>query len=254
VNKILAIASNTFRETIRDKLLYGILFFSILLLFVGLLLGELSLGNNVKVTKDVGLSAISLFGILLAIFTGVSLVHKELDKRTIYTILSKPIHRHQFILGKYLGMLMTAFVQIVLLTLVFTFLLLYQQQYLDYRIYNAVLLYWFEIVLITSVALFFSSFTTPFFSGLFTFCFFLIGRLMPEVEQISTTVENTIIAGVLKGATLLPNLQHLNIGPRLVHHEALPPGYITSSILYATCYTGLFLFLAIALFSKRDLM
>lgn len=252
MNKIIAIARNTFREAIRDKILYAILFFCMFLLLSSLILGELSLGHNIKITKDLGLAAISLFGILLAIFTGVSLVHKELDKRTIYTLLSKPIHRYQFILGKYVGMLLTAFVQMLFLTIVFTCLLLYQQQTLDTNVYQAIFLYWIEIMLVTSVALFFSSFTTPFFSGLFTFCFFLIGRLMPEIEMVIRKIENPVAWFFLKASTLLPNLQALNIGPQVVHHDPLIPGYVFSSTMYALCYVGIFLLFAVALFSRRD--
>ena len=252
MNKIAAIAINTFREAIRDKILYAILFFSLLMLFASLALGELSLGHNIKVMKDLGLSAISMFGILLAIFTGVSLVHKELDKRTIYTLLSKPIHRYQFILGKYLGMLFTAFVQLTILTIIFTLLLLYQQQFIDFNLYSAIFLYWVEIMLITSMALFFSSFTTPFFSGLFTFSFFIIGRLMPDIYQVLTQLKSPVTWIMLKTTTLLPNLQRLNIGPQIVHHEVLRADYLVSASMYAFGYIALFLLFAIVLFNRRD--
>ncbi|MCB9637926.1 MAG: ABC transporter permease subunit [Myxococcales bacterium] len=252
MHKLLVIAQNTFREAIRDKILYSIFFFAFLLLIASIALGELSLGHQVKVTKDLGLSAISFFGILIAIFTGVSLVHKEIDKRTLYTLLSKPIYRYQFVLGKYLGMLLTAFAQLLLLGVIFTFLLLYQQKYVEFGIYQAILLYWMEIMLITSIALFFSSFTTPFFSGLFTFSIFLIGRLMPEIELLLKRTGNPIVWLLLKGSTALPNLNYLNVAQRVVHQEPIPPDYILSSATYTLLYIGLFLFFSSVLFARRD--
>ncbi len=250
--KVVAIARNTFREAIRDKILYAILFFALLMMFTALALGEMSLGHPVKVTTDMGLTAISLFGVLIAIFTGVSLVHKEIDKRTIYTIISKPIHRYHFILGKYLGMVLTAAVQMVALTTVFTVLILFQQQFIDFNIYLAVLLYWLEIMLVISVALFCSSFTTPFFSGLFTFSIFVIGRLMPDIYLVLEKTENPVIWLVLKVSTWLPNLTLLNIGEQVVHNELVPVHDLLSHSMYALCYIGIFLLLATMLFSRRD--
>jgi ABC-type transport system involved in multi-copper enzyme maturation permease subunit len=252
VFKLLAIASNTFREAIRDKILYAILFFALLMLFASMALGEMSLGHTVQITKNFGLTAISLFGIMIAIFTGVSLVHKEIDKRTLYTIISKPIHRYHFILGKYLGMLLTAVAQFIALTAIFTLLILIQQHYLESQIFLALFLYWMEIMLIISIALFCSAFTTPFFSGLFTFSIFLIGRLMPEIMLVLDKTENPVIWLVLKLSTYLPNLQLFNVGERVVHQEIVPVSDLFSLSFYCLSYIGIFLLLAIALFSRRD--
>jgi ABC-type transport system involved in multi-copper enzyme maturation permease subunit len=252
MHKLLVIAQNTFREAIRDKILYAIFFFSFLLLLASLALGELSLGHHIKVTKDLGLGAISFFGVLIAIFTGVSLVHKEIDKRTLYTLLSKPIYRHQFVLGKYFGMLLTASAQLLSLSLVFSILLFYQQRFVEIAIYQAILLYWMEIMLITSIALFFSSWTTPFFSGLFTFSFFLIGRLMPEIEMLVRKLENPIVWGLLKISTALPDLSYLNVATKVVHQEPIPMNYLVAALSYSVFYIVLFLLAGMFFFSRRD--
>ncbi len=250
--KIISIAKNTFKEAIRDKLLYAILFFALAMLFVSLLLGELSFGQAIRITKDLGLTSISIFGIAIAIFTGVSLVHKEIDKRTLYTIISKPIHRYHFILGKYFGMLFTASVQIVILSIIFIGLVFIQQQYVELALFKAIFLYWIEICLITSIALFFSSFTTPFFSGIFTFSIFIIGRLMPDVEMILQKTKNPLTWSILKLSTVLPNLQLLNVGERVVHGEPVPTSYLVAPTLYAISYIFIFLITAIFIFSKRE--
>ena len=252
MRKIIAIAKNTFREAIRDKILYAILFFALLMLFTSLLLGELSFGQSIRITKDLGLTSISLFGIAIAIFVGVSLVHKEIDKRTLYTIISKPIHRYHFILGKYLGMLFTVSVQIVILMLVFSALLYTQQEYLELDLYKSIYLYWVEISLIISIALFFSSFTTPFFSGIFTFSIFVIGRLMPDIEMVLQKTKNPLTWWILKLSTALPNLQFFNLGERVVHGEPIPNYALLSPTLYAISYIGVFLLSAMIIFSKRE--
>ena len=255
MNKVFAVARNTFREAIRNKILYAIVFFAILILFASLALGELSLGENFKVTKDLGLTAISFFGLLIAIFIGVSLVHKELDKRTIYTMISKPIYRSQFIFGKYIGMLLTALVQVLILSVVFTFLIWYQEGRLYSHLFAAIYLYWLEIMLITSVALFFSSFTTPFFSGLFTFSVLIIGRLMNDIELILQQLEHPVIWFFLKLSTVLPDLEKFNIGSRIVHMlhtEPVPTTWLITSTFYAISYIVIFLVLGMILFSRRD--
>jgi ABC-type transport system involved in multi-copper enzyme maturation permease subunit len=255
MNKILAIGRNTFREAIRDKILYAILIFALLMLFVALAFGELSGADSKvgsKVTKDLGMTFISLFGVLIAIFTGVSLVHKEIDKRTLYTVISKPIRRYQFIVGKYLGMLYTALAQIIVLSLTFAGLLMYQDQIINFDLFKAIYLYWLEIMLIISVALFFSSFTTPFFSGFFTFCIFLIGRLMPDIHMVLLKVKHPITLALLKLSTILPNLQFLNISHRVVHNEIVPLQYLWASTLYVFFYILIFLTLGALIFRRRD--
>ena len=105
--KIRAVAWNTFREAIRDKILYNLVFFSLLIMGVSTYLGDIALGKSVKVIQDVGLASMSVFGLLIAIFVGIGLVYKEIQRRTIYTLLAKPISRGQFLVGKYFGLVMT---------------------------------------------------------------------------------------------------------------------------------------------------
>ena len=252
MNKVLAIALNTFREAIRNKILYALLFFAVVMIFSSMVVGELSLGHTVKVTKDIGLTAISLFGILIAIFTGVNLVYKELDKRTIFTIVSKPIHRYQFILGKYFGMLMTVGVQMVLMGVVLSALLVHKEGFIDYTIYKAVYLFCLEVVVITSVALFFSSFTTPFFSGVFSLAVFVLGRLVPDVLKLLEKIENPVLQVMLKLASLLPDLQHFNVVDEVVHGTPISAARMLWCTVEGVGYSALFLVVAAALFSRRD--
>ena len=123
--RILVIAKNTFRENVRDKVLYNLILFALIMILCSLVIGELSLGNEVKIILDLGLAAISIFGMFIAVFLGIGLVYKELDKRTIYALLSKPVRRYEFILGKYLGLLYTLLVNVAVMTVGLELALLY---------------------------------------------------------------------------------------------------------------------------------
>jgi ABC-type transport system involved in multi-copper enzyme maturation permease subunit len=125
LRRVLAIARNTYRETVRDKILYNLILFALIMILSSIMLGQLTLGNEDKIILDLGLSAISVFGMLIAIFIGIGLVYKELEKRTVYALLAKPIHRYELILGKYLGPLLTLLVNVAVMTVGLEAALLY---------------------------------------------------------------------------------------------------------------------------------
>src|SRR5688572_10435954 len=144
--RVAAIAANTFREAIRDRILYLLLAFAILMIVSSRVLSLLTVGAEEKIVKDVGLASLSLFGVATAIFVGVGLVFKEIEKRTVYTLISKPISRSQFILGKYLGLVMVLAVNLSIMTAVF-YLLLMLKGWMDLGITRAVLLIFVELSL-----------------------------------------------------------------------------------------------------------
>jgi ABC-type transport system involved in multi-copper enzyme maturation permease subunit len=159
MRQVLTVARNTYRENIRDRVLYNLILFALIMILSSLALGQLTLGNNDKVILDLGLSSISIFGMLISIFIGIGLVYKELEKRTVYALLAKPIHRHEFILGKYLGLLFTLFVNLVIMTVGLELALLYTGRiglggYL--RVLPAVYLVFLSLALVTAPVYFFS--------------------------------------------------------------------------------------------------
>src|SRR5512138_1237065 len=125
IRRVLTIAGNTFRENIRDRILYNLILFALIMILSSLSLGKLTLGNEDKVILDLGLSSISIFGMLIAIFIGIGLVYKELEKRTVYALLAKPVHRYEWILGKYLGLLFTLLVNVAIMTVGLALAMLY---------------------------------------------------------------------------------------------------------------------------------
>lgn len=254
MQKITAIAINTFRESIRDRIFYSLLAFAILMLAFSLVLGNLTIGDEMKIIKDFGLGAISLFGVLIAIFVGINLVYKEMEKRTIYVILANPISRGQFVLGKYAGLSLTLFVEVAVMSAGLLALCYLKQQEIPWELFKAIIPIWFELQLILAVALFFSAFTSPFLSGLCTLAVFIVGHLTQDFKQLVATTDNPVLQ---KTADILyytfPNLETLNYKARVVHALEISSQEFYISLGYATCYTLLVLTLTLLIFNKRDI-
>jgi ABC-type transport system involved in multi-copper enzyme maturation permease subunit len=251
--KIKAIALNTFREAIRDRILYVILFFAAVCFLFSRALALLTVGDQVKIITDVGLAALSFFGALMAILVGTGLVYKEIDKKTLYTLLSKPIHRYQFLLGKYFGMILTLFVMLFLMTVLFLILLFFHTFKIEWQIFAAVFLIFCELCVITAVAILFSCFSTPILSSIYTLSFYLIGHLSWGLETLIDKINSGLgraLARVLY--TLLPDLENFNIKTEIVHHLPIPPELFLFSFLYGFCYSVFILFLAVLVFRRRD--
>ncbi len=126
MGKILAVALNTFKEAVRNKVLYFLLVFAVLIIGLSTFLSDLSITGPEKMIKDIGLASIDFFGFLIAVLVGITLIYNEIEKRTIYTIISKPIDRSQFILGKYFGLLITVYVNVIFMSIVFFTVLYYR--------------------------------------------------------------------------------------------------------------------------------
>jgi ABC-type transport system involved in multi-copper enzyme maturation permease subunit len=251
--KIRAIALNTFKEAIRDRILYLLLFFAAVCIISSRVLALLAVGDRVKIITDVGLASLSIFGVLMAILIGTGLVYKEIDKRTIYTILSKPIHLYQFLLGKYLGLVLTLFVMLVLMTLIFLVFLFFYTLRIDASFFMAIFFIFLELCLITAVAMLFSCFSTPILSTLFSLSFFLIGHLSWGLETLIKKIPQSGVKTAAKILyTFLPDLENFNFKTEVVHHLPIPPQVFLYSTLYGIFYTVFILALAILVFRRRD--
>lgn len=251
--RIWAISFNTFREAIRDKILYSLLFFALLMMGSSLLVGKLTLGEYSKIIKDVGLASISLFGVLIAIFVGIQLVSREIDRRTIYTVLSKPLHRWEFIAGKYGGLALTLLLEITIMTLGFLGMVYYVSEQVAWGLVPAIGLIYLELLLLTAFAVLFSCFTTPTLSGLFTLSVYIIGHLTVDIRRFGKDAESEILRQASEWAWyILPNLENFNIKNEAVHGVALLPGQLEFAVAYGVIYTALVLTAASAIFQRRD--
>jgi Cu-processing system permease protein len=252
--RILAVASNTFKETIRNRILVNILLFAVFLILLSMVVGEWSIHNQVKVIKDFGLSAMSLFGLLIAIFIGIRLMVQEMEQRTIYLILSKPIRRWEFVLGKYLGLAATLAVNVALMALALWGLGLVREGRIDTALAPAVGLIYLEILLIVAFALLFSTITSPTLAAVFTLCIYVIGHTTSFIREFTLVNPDQGAHWLLRVIYLvMPNLENLNLKMASVEHIALPPHAAAFGALYGAGYIAFVLALTVLIFENKDL-
>jgi len=254
MRKIAAIALNTGREAIRNRILYSILFFAGLMVAISAIFGAASIGDHVKYMKDFSLMSVSLFGVIIAVVLGVNLLHQELGKRTIVNILSKPVARWQFVVGKFFGLLATLTLVIGCMAagvvLAFT---MFTGEF-DPGLLAASAVALLEINIVIAVAIFFSSMVvTPSLAGMFTIATFVAGRSAGYLGYFFEGEHPAAVSALAH--TLywtLPRLDHFAVADQLVYGQMLSPGYLTALAGYAIAYAGVLLLLSIALFSRRE--
>ena len=249
---IWCIALNTFREAIRDRVLYLIVAFAVALIFASVVVSSLTVGSEEKIIQDFGLAMIALFGTAAALFIGIGLVYKEIEKKTLYTLLARPIRRSQFLLGKYVGLCLTLAVNLGIMSAAFFGLLLIKGIGIG-DLWIAVLLTYFELLLITAIAVFFSSFSTPILSALFAAAVYVMGHLSWSLKLLEAMLTDPVGRGASRLAYLvLPNLERFNVRADLVHGVAVPASQVTLAMLYGVGYTALVMIAALAIFERRD--
>jgi ABC-type transport system involved in multi-copper enzyme maturation permease subunit len=260
------IAVNVFRESVRDKVLYNLVLFAVLLMGASYLLGQLTAGQDVKIIKDLGLAATSIFGLFIAVFIGIGLVSKEVEKRSIYSLLSKPIERHQLVLGKYAGLVLTLAVNLAVMAAGLYAVLAvmawvagptvargWERPALDPLMLKAFVLTFIELSLITAIALLFSTFSTPMLSAAFTFALFITGRFSADLRNFNEVIDSPITGAVTTGLYwVLPNLAPFDVRAQVVHGDPVPFAYMALSAGYGVLYIGAVLLVAALIFSRRD--
>ena len=254
--RTLAIARNAFREAVRDRVLYNLVLFVLLLIAGAIFLGELSAGQESKIIVDLGLGAMLLFGAFIAIFVGVGLVYKEIERRTLYVILSKPIGRGQFLVGKYLGLCLTLLINVLVMGVGVSLALIYVRRGWDplaLKIWPAVFLIYFELMIITAVALVFSSFSTPALSALLAFFVFIIGHFSADLKGLATT-SNSVAARTLFRVLyyLLPNLANYSLITPAAHGVGPSSTAFGLAAAYMVVYVAVLLAAATLIFSRRN--
>jgi Cu-processing system permease protein len=253
MRSIIVIALNTFRENLRDKILYNLLIFAALLMGASILLGALTIAEQEKIIADMGLASINVIGVIIAIFVGIGLVSKEIERRTIYTILAKPISRSQFILGKYLGLVITLGVNLVIMFDVFLFTLWMTHVPITMVLVQAVALMMVEFLVVTATALFFSTFSTPTLSAALALGLYSIGHLTSDLKTLAEKNSSEVTKAIMTALYYLcPNLEVLNIKGQAVSGVSLAWSYQLSATLYGLLYASLLLAGAAAIFQKRD--
>lgn len=273
MTNIYHIAKNTFREAVRDRVLYVILFFALVMVLASRAIGWISVGQQEQVVTHFSLAIISLFGALIAVFIGTNIIYKEIEKRTIYTILSKPVERWEFIFGKFAGLAAVLFGVIMAMgTLVGLYLHFGVGGSVSVMFFEAVVLIFFEMMVVTAIAILFSTVASPILSAIFTFCAYLLGQVTPDLlslvtftpekesvaqytgEHLTDFVSTThwILAPIAKVMYwLLPNLTYFHARNRVVFGPALTKEEFALAILYAMCYSLALLIVSSMLFTRK---
>ncbi len=250
---ISAIAANTVRDAVRNKVLYILLFFALLLIGTSQLLATLSYIERERILQDVALSAIRLFGTAIAIFIGVGLIHREVDRRTIYTILSKPVTRAEFLAGKYLGLVATLWLQLAVMALAFAGMSFLAEAPLSSAHAVALLLIAFELAVVVAFATLFSSFATPFLAACYSLGLYLVGHLTRDLRAIGAESESPMIQSATTWLhRLLPDLSAFNRVIDAVHGLPIASQEVSAAVAMGVAWCVGFLLVAVVTFEQRD--
>lgn len=252
--KILAIARNTAREALRNKVLYSILAFAVVVVAVAGLFGSVSIGDPTKFVKDFSLAAISLFGVVIAVALGVNMLAKELGRRTIFNILSKPVARWHFVAGKFLGLAGTVTLVVVAMSAALIGILGAFEGRLDPRLLVATAGIVLELTIVVAVALFFSSIVvTPTLAGIFTIAAFVAGRCTGYLAYFRGDEWTPVVRSVSSVLYwVLPHLHRLDLADEVAYGQAVPLVYLGVATVYAIAYSMVLLVVTAVIFERRD--
>jgi ABC-type transport system involved in multi-copper enzyme maturation permease subunit len=255
-SRLFAITLNTFREAVRDRVLYNLIIFALILVASAPLFGQISIGIERLILLNVGLSSISLFGVIIAIFIGIGLVAKEIEKKTLYTILSRPVRRWEFIVGKYFGLLLTLVVNAALMTLGLYLALLFTAHKLvagDATLLVAIYFIILQFFMVTALTLLFSSFSTPVFSAIFSFALFAIGTFADDLRNFAAIASGATKWLATAATFVVPNFSSLNVIAQAVHNQSIGGRLVAFNTFYALLYSAAVTAAAVLVFERRNL-
>jgi ABC-type transport system involved in multi-copper enzyme maturation permease subunit len=256
MNRIRHIAANTYREAVRDRVLYNLVVFALLMVGTTPLFGKISIGLERIILVNLGLTAISLFGTVIAVFIGTGLVSKEIEKKTLYTVLSRPVRRWEFILGKYFGLAATLGVNTIFMAAGFFLAVYYVSSTLsgaDLQLVIALYFICLQFLMIIAIALLFSSFSTPLFSAVFSFAIFVIGNFADDLRGFSAMTKGVERWLALALSYVVPNFGSMNVIAQVAHGNPLPQSLILYNSAYAFLYCCMALSAAVLIFERRNL-
>lgn len=254
--RITCIAANTFREAVRDRVLYNLIAFALVLTGAAILVGQISIEIERLVVINLGLTAVSLFGVVIAIFVGIGLVSKEIEKRTLYTVLSRPVRRWEFIVGKFFGLAGTLLVNTLFMAIGVFLALLYVSHHLqkpDGWVLVALYFIVLQFLIVTALALLFSSFSTPIMSAVFAFALFIIGSFAEDLRGFAAMAKGITHWLALGAAYLVPNLSALNVISSVAHGDAVAGSLIFYNTAYSILYAAMAICGAVLIFEHRNL-
>ncbi len=253
MNRILAIAENTFKESLRQRIMLLLIVFSIILIVISLFLEPFALGESPKLLRDFGMAVASIFGVLVVIIIGSTLIHKDIEKRTIYTVIAKPVKRAEIILGKFLGLFLLVAILQGAMAIIHQFTIFIYEGKFDLPILLNLPFSLIGIMVLSSILLLFSSFSSTTLTSIMGVLFYVIGHASPDLKLFADTVKVPAIKYLAYGFYyILPNLENFNLRLELVHKLPIYTDRLLFSICYGFIYTIFLLYLAIIVFEKKE--
>ena len=263
---IAKIAVHVFRDSVRDKVQYNLVLFAVLLISASYLIGQLTAGQDLKIIKDLALGATSIFGLFIAVFIGIGLVAKEVERRSIYTILSKPVRRHELVLGKYAGLVLTLAINVAVMVAAMYAVLGYmswveteefkrgwEAPAMDPAMLKAVFLIFVQLMVVTAMAVFFSTFSTPMLSAVLTFGLYVVGHFNADLRNFQEVVDSAPAVYLARALYyVLPNLAPFDVKAAVVHAQPVTFEYMALTTGYGLLYIAALLVLAVLVFTRRD--
>jgi Cu-processing system permease protein len=257
VTRIGTVALNTFREAVRDRVLYNLVFFALVMMAAAILVGQISIGIEQIVIVSLGLSAISIIGLLISVFIGVGLVSKEIDKRTLYALLAKPLRRWEFIFGKFAGLALTLAVNTAAMAAGLFLALFYVKHSIeraDTAVLVAVYFILLKLALVVALAMLFSCFTTPLLAILFTAGLYIAGLFVHEMRNMQAGMIDPAIGRLLGWLSyVLPNFENFDVMGAAAHGRVIPAALIAQNTVYGVLYCAIVLAVTTVIFSQRNL-
>ena len=254
VGRIIKIAKNVFWEAIRDRILYVIGFFALLMVAGVRLIPELSVGTEDKIFLDFGLATISILGLIVTVFVGTGLVNKEIEKRTVYILVAKPLSRSELIVGKYIGLSSVLAILLIAMTVIYGLILSFSGiSYPIGSILVTIIFMFVQLSLLTAVAILFGVFTSSLLATLFTFGIYLMGNLSRDLVKLGDLSDNPGIKKLMMGLyVVLPDLNRFDLKNDAVYGILPSISNSLTNLGYALLYTMLVLSITIAMFARRE--
>jgi ABC-type transport system involved in multi-copper enzyme maturation permease subunit len=253
MGRILAIASVTLKEALRNKILYTIVFFAVALVGSSTVLETVFIGERGKIIVDVGLGALELLGLFVAVFVGIGLIQVEMEKKTIYFVLSKPVKRHQFILGKYLGLAATLLILTVLMSIVFLLTCAGFRVNIEPMLLIAIGFIYLKFLVVVAITMFFTSFSGPIMSGIFVLALYAIGHMGEDIRELGIVLDNPALSGVFEILyRVLPNLNYFDYKTNAVYHLAVDNTQLEYSAIIGVLYVAVLLTLSCLAFQRKE--
>ncbi len=252
-HRVLAIGKNTFREAVRGRLFAAIGVFGLILMASSAIVGPLSLGEQARVTQDLGLAGMSILGFMVAVLIGTGIVYTEVERRTIYTVIAKPVERWQFVLGKFVGLNATISVLVAGMTVILLAAAWMEIGHFKPQLLQAVLLTWVELTVLTSLSILMSVVCSPILGAIFTFLLYIIGHTSGDLRELAQHFGSGSMKTITNLAYhVLPNLEYFNIRGKVIHGVHVDSAYLVFACAYGLLYCFIFLVIAGAIFERKE--